>query len=149
VKTNRPEPPAYLFVCLLLGVGLHFVVPIVQLVRFPYRLGGILLLGVGIWLNIWADNLFKKAETTVKPFEESSALIVEGPFGASRHPMYLGMALALLGVGLLLGSLVALLVPFAFIAAMEIAFIKHEERALETTFGEEYNRYRRQVRRWL
>jgi len=124
-------------------------VPIVQLVRFPYRLGGILLLGVGIWLNIWADNLFKKAETTVKPFEESSALIVEGPFGASRHPMYLGMALALLGVGLLLGSLVALLVPFAFIAAMEIAFIKHEERALETTFGEEYNRYRRQVRRWL
>jgi len=120
-----------------------------QLIYAPYRFIGILLLGIGIWLNMWTDGLFKKKNTTVKPFEKSSALILEGPFRFSRHPMYLGMVIALLGVAIILGSLITFLVPIAFFITMQIVFIRHEEKALEQTFGQEYLDYKNRVRCWL
>ena len=120
-----------------------------QLIHGPYKYVGILLLGVGIWLNIWADGLFKRENTTVKPFEKSSTLILEGPFRFSRHPMYLGMVVALLGVAILLGSLVSFLGAIACFITMQIVFIPHEERALEETFGQKYLDYKNRVRCWL
>jgi protein-S-isoprenylcysteine O-methyltransferase Ste14 len=149
MKQSKLLPPTYFFIFLLLTIGLHFIVPIMQLIYAPYRFIGILLLGIGIWLNIWADGLFKKENTTVKPFEKSSALILEGPFRFSRHPMYLGMVIALLGVAIILGSLITFLVPIAFFISMQIVFIYHEEKALEQTFGQKYLDYKKRVRSWL
>lgn len=142
-------PPTYFLIYALSGLGLHFAVPLIQLIPFPYRLIGIPLVGFGGWINIWADNLFKKSETTVKPYEKPSSLILDGPFRISRHPMYLGMAAALLGEAIILGSLIAFLAPIAFVVTMELAFIPHEEKTLEDAFGEEYPTYKRRVRRWL
>lgn len=149
MKQSKLLPPTYFFIYLLLTIGLHFILPIMQLIYAPYRFIGILLLGIGIWLNLWADGLFKKENTTVKPFEKSSALILEGPFRFSRHPMYLGMVIALLGVTIILGSLITFLVPIAFFISMQIVFIRHEEKALEETFGQEYLEYKNRVRSWL
>lgn len=149
MKQSKLLPPTYFFIYLLLTIGLHFIVPIMQLIYAPYRFIGILLLGIGIWLNMWTDGLFKKKNTTVKPFEKSSALILEGPFRFSRHPMYSGMVIALLGVAIILGSLITFLVPIAFFITMQIVFIRHEEKALEQTFGQEYLDYKNRVRCWL
>ncbi len=149
MKQSKLLPPTYFFIYLLLIIGLHFIVPIMQLIYAPSRFIGILLLGIGIWLNMWADGLFKKKNTTVKPFEKSSALILEGPFRFSRHPMYLGMVIALLGVAIILGSLITFLMPIAFFITMQIVFIRHEEKALEQTFGQEYLDYKNRVRCWL
>jgi len=149
MKQSKLLLPTYFFIFLLLTIGLHFVLPLIQLIYAPYKYIGILLLVIGIWLNIWADGLFKKKNTTVKPFEKSSALILEGPFRFSRHPMYLGMVIALLGVAIILGSLITFLVPIAFFITMQIVFIRHEEKALEQTFGQEYLDYKKRVRSWL
>lgn len=149
MNKSKLEPPTYFLIFLLLAIGLHFVLPLIQLIYAPYKYIGILLLVIGIWLNIWADGLFKKKNTTVKPFEKSSALILEGPFRFSRHPMYLGMVIALLGVAIILGSLITFLVPIAFFITMQIVFIRHEEKALEQTFGQEYLDYKKRVRSWL
>ncbi len=146
---KRLLPPAYLQICLVLAIGLHFVLPIIQLIHSPYRYGGILLIGLGFWLNIWADGIFKKRKTAVKPFEKSSALILDGPFRFSRHPMYLGMVVGLLGVAVILGSLVTFFVPVLFFIAMSIAFIPYEEKAMEETFGKEYLDYKARVRCWI
>jgi protein-S-isoprenylcysteine O-methyltransferase Ste14 len=149
MNKRKLEPPTYFLIYLLLTIGLHFILPIMQLIYAPYRFIGILLLGIGIWLNMWTDGLFKKKNTTVKPFEKSTALILEGPFRFSRHPMYLGMVIALLGVAIILGSLITFLVPIAFFITMQIVFIRHEEKALEQTFGQEYLDYKSRVRCWL
>ena len=149
MKQSKLLPPTYFFIYLLLTIGLHFILPLMQIIHTPYRFIGILLLVIGIWLNIWADGLFKRKNTTVKPFEKSSALILEGPFKFSRHPMYLGMVIALLGVAIILGSLITFLVPIAFFISMQIVFIRHEERALEQTFGQKYLDYKNRVRSWL
>jgi len=146
---TKLEPPTYFLIFILLAIGLHFVLPIMQLIQVPYRYFGILLLVIGIWLNIWADGLFKRKNTTVKPFVESSVLILEGPFRFSRHPMYLGMVLALLGVAIILGSLITFLTPIVFFIIMQIVFIPLEEKSMEKTFGQKYLDYKNHVRCWL
>jgi protein-S-isoprenylcysteine O-methyltransferase Ste14 len=149
MKKGSPEPPTYFWAGLLPAIGLHFVAPVVQLIHTPYRYAAALLLGVGLWLNVWADGLFKREKTTVKPSEKSTHMIVGGPFRISRHPMYLGMVLALLGVAIMLGSLIAFLPALVFFLIMRIAFIPYEERDMEDTFGAQYREYKARVRRWV
>lgn len=148
-ESRKLLPPTCLLICLAGTVALHFLFPIARIIRPPYVLLGILPLAFGLAINVWADGIFKRESTTVKPFETSAALITDGPFRFSRHPMYLGMAAILLGVALLLGSAGAFVGPVAMIVAMEALFIPHEERSLEATFGATYADYKKRVRRWL
>jgi protein-S-isoprenylcysteine O-methyltransferase Ste14 len=142
-------PPSYALVCLVAALALHFLFPIPRIIPAPYVLLGIPLVVLGAWLSVWAENIFKQQNTTVKPFEESSALVVEGPFRFSRHPMYLGFVIVMLGVAVLLGSAVAFLAPIAMFATLGTLFIPHEEKSLEKTFGREYVDYKKRVRRWI
>jgi len=149
MEKRKLLPPAYFLIYLLVAIGLHFALPIAKLVCAPYNYTGILLIGIGIWLNIWADGLFKKKTTTVKPFEKSAYLTEEGPFLFSRHPMYLGMVAILSGVAILLGSIMCFIAPVGFFITMNVAFIPYEEKALEETFGQRFIDYKKRVRRWL
>lgn len=142
-------PTAYLLFFLLTIIIFHFLFPSPQIVTPPYHYLGILLILAGIWLNIWADCLFKKKKTAVKPLEKPSALITEGPFRFSRHPMYLGFVLLMIGVAVLLGSVVAFLAPMAMLITLEMIFIPYEEKTLEEIFGQKYSDYKKRVRRWL
>ena len=82
------------------------------------------------------------------PSKPSTALITGGIYRWIRNPMYLGLSLMLLGVGVALGSLwffVAL--PIAIFAVTKLA-IEPEERYLEEKFGTAYLEYKSRVRRW-
>jgi protein-S-isoprenylcysteine O-methyltransferase Ste14 len=107
------------------------------------------LTGAAIALSGVAE--FRRARTTVNPLrpERASALVVSGIFRWTRNPMYLGLAIVLLGwAGYLAHPLAALGVP-AFVAWMNRSQIPREERALEQLFGAEFAQYRTRVRRWL
>ncbi len=150
MKQNKQIlPPNYFFACFIAAIALHFFFPVVKVVPFPLNLLGIILIIIGIILNSWADYLFHKHGTTVKPFERSSALIVEGPFQISRHPMYLGFVTALLGWAMILGSLSTFLAPLAMFLALNSLFVPYEEKNLQETFGSRYEDYKRKVRKWL
>jgi len=142
-------PPTYFLAAILLAAVLHFVLPVREVVGSFWRLLGMVPLAVGIFLNLAADRAFKKYGTTVKPFEESNVLVTEGVFRVSRHPMYLGMVLILLGAAVLLGSVT----PFAVVAVLAVVFdrvfIAPEERMLEEAFAERFREYRKRVRRWI
>jgi protein-S-isoprenylcysteine O-methyltransferase Ste14 len=142
-------PPTYFIVFLILIIALSFIIPIMRFDFSYFKYLGILLIVIGIILNVWADNLFKKRKTTVKPYEKSNKLIVECPFKVSRHPMYLGMFLILFGVFILLGNLISLILVVIFIILMELLFIKYEEKNMGKNFGKEYLRYKKKVRRWI
>jgi protein-S-isoprenylcysteine O-methyltransferase Ste14 len=146
---KRVLPPTYFLIAILVAICLHLFIPLRQLLVFPWRLVGVLPLLAGIVLNLVADQSFKKRNTTVKPFEKSSALVTDRVFGFSRNPMYLGMTLILLGVALLLGSLTPLAVVIALPVLLDRLFIVPEERMLEASFGDEFRRYRQRVRRWV
>jgi protein-S-isoprenylcysteine O-methyltransferase Ste14 len=106
-------------------------------------------LACGIALNLIADDAFRKAKTIVKPFEESTALVTSGVFRISRHPMYLGFVLSLIGIAVLLGSLSPFFVIPVFAVLMDRVFIQVEERMLEATFGQAWLGYKAKAGRWI
>ncbi len=96
-----------------------------------------------------AARLFDRRGTTIKPFEESAALVVDGPFAYSRNPMYSGMVFVLFGVGMLLGTLTPFAIVPVFVWLVEARFIAVEEAALSSRFGGRYAEYKKVVRRWF
>ena len=80
--------------------------------------------------------------------DASTALITDGPYAWSRHPVYLGM------VGLLAVHPIArrcppsALVPVIAAAVLDRVQIAHEERVLADLFGPEFAAYQGRVRRW-
>ena len=142
-------PPTYMLLAILLMVVLHFLFPISTIIPAPWNLLGIIPLGLGIWLNLAADRAFHRAQTTVKPFEEPAALIVDGVYGISRHPMYLGFVAILIGLAILLGSLTPYVIVVIFAVLMDMMFIRAEEQNLARKFGKDWLAYKQKVRRWI
>jgi len=143
------QPPVFLAAAIVLMVACHFLAPGTRLLPFAWNLLGLLLLAAGIYLNLVADAAFKHAGTTVKSHQRSSALITSGVFRVSRHPMYLGMALLLLGLAMLLGTATPFVWVPVFILIVELRYIPVEERMLADTFGPDWDRYKKRTRRWL
>jgi protein-S-isoprenylcysteine O-methyltransferase Ste14 len=142
-------PTTYFLIILLLSIASYFVLPIVKFIHFPLNLIGIVPLIFGIVLNLRADAMFKKDETTVKPYLKPTALQDKGPFAISRHPMYLGMFSILLGTAILLGVVSAFILSIVYVGLMEWIFMPTEEKNLQEAFGEQYLEYRKRVRRWI
>jgi protein-S-isoprenylcysteine O-methyltransferase Ste14 len=149
MKTRKLLPPAYVLTAIVLMVALHLVAPAARLISSPWNILGIIPLAVGIVINVVADRAFRRAGTTVKPFQESSALIMTGVFRLSRNPMYLGFVLVVLGIAVITGSLTPLVVVPAFALLLDRNFIAAEERMLEERFGSVWLEYKKSVRRWI
>lgn len=142
-------PPTHFYTYLIISIAFHFLLPIKQIIFTPYVFLGFVPAIAGALLNIWTDNLFKKLNTTVKPDQKPSVLIDYGPFKISRNPMYLGMALLLIGAGILMGSVTAFIGAIFFIVAMETFFIPDEEKIMRDAFDEKFENYKKNVRRWI
>jgi len=139
----------YFLASALLMVALHYGFPGPRIFPTPIRYLGIVLMGAALGFAFWARMLFMQVGTTVKPFQESSELVVQGPFHFTRNPMYLSLTTLLLGLGILLGSLTPFLVIPFFVLIINRRFIPAEESMLERRFGESYRAYRGRVRRWI
>ena len=147
-RKNAVLPPSFLLVYLVLSVVVHFCFPI-KIINSSFRILGILFIIFGLVINFWADEIFKKEKTTVKPNEISTKLITTGPFCFSRHPMYLGFVMLLLGISMVLGSVSSFIGPVMMFVTLERKFISNEERKMKKCFGKEYLKYKNKVRRWL
>lgn len=149
MNSHKLLPTHYLLVAILIMVALHFLFPGTIVLSTPWNLVGFAPLAGGIVMNLIADGAFHKAGTTVKPFQESTTLITDGVFGASRNPMYLGFVLVLMGIAALMGSLTPWFIIPLFAALMDRIFITVEERMLEARFGQAWSAYKARVRRWI
>ncbi|MBU1700682.1 MAG: isoprenylcysteine carboxylmethyltransferase family protein [Candidatus Eisenbacteria bacterium] len=146
---GRILPPTYLFIGLILMGLLHFLLSGPRLIFGMWRLVGVAIALIGAALTVWADALFKKLGTEVKPFRKSSLVVAEGPFRFSRHPMYLGFMGIVLGAAVAAGTLLPLVLVGAMFWLFSVSFVIPEERHMEEQFGEEYRQYKANVRKWL
>jgi protein-S-isoprenylcysteine O-methyltransferase Ste14 len=110
----------------------------------------LLLLAAGA-IGIAGVRAFERARTTVDPLrpEKASALVTSGIYRRTRNPMYVALAIALLGWAVWLEHPLALLGVAAFVAWINRFQIAPEEHALRALFGTEFERYCSEVRRWL
>jgi protein-S-isoprenylcysteine O-methyltransferase Ste14 len=138
-------PPIVMAVALLLmwlSPSLDFQAPLVL---------GIGLIAAGLAIGIGAFLQFRRANTTVNPMtpDKTSALVTSGLFGLSRNPIYVADAIILAGAALLFANLLAFVALALFVLYVDRFQIRPEERALQARFGEAFEAYRREVRRWL
>ena len=148
----RVPPPLIPLVAIGSGIVLQWLglaLPLPFADRGIWRsIGGFLCL-VGLGMNAWAVYEFKRTHQNPSPRTPTPELVVRGPYRISRNPMYLGLGLFQIGLGLLLDNLwVSLLTIPAWLVVQYIAILP-EETYLEQRFGDHYRQYRATVRRWI
>jgi protein-S-isoprenylcysteine O-methyltransferase Ste14 len=110
---------------------------------------GVLLIAVAVGLIISARILFVRTRQSPVPWKPSPELIFNGPYRFTRNPMYVGMTLFELGLGVALNNLwISLFAPLGLVVVHFIA-VRAEERYLSEKFGEPYKAYLARVRRYL
>jgi protein-S-isoprenylcysteine O-methyltransferase Ste14 len=119
------------------------------IVPAPWNWLGIVPLVGGMAFGATGARLFARRRTNIDTFGDPTILVTDGPFSFSRNPMYLGFALFLTGAGIVLGALWPLLAGLTFWVVADRWYIPFEEAAMQRRFGEQYDAYRRKVRRWF
>jgi protein-S-isoprenylcysteine O-methyltransferase Ste14 len=147
----RIPPLALWAVFAVAVVALAHFVPDGNLAFPGSRAVSVAALVAGVAVAVAGVIQFRRAKTTVNPLAPSRAttVVASGVYRFSRNPMYLGMAAALLGVAAWSSTLLGYILVPVFCAYMTRFQIKPEEQALLAAFGDEFERYMRQVRRWV
>lgn len=142
-------PPMWLAFGLVAVFALDAYLPGPRFTSTTFQAAGGVVIVVGLALLVVAGGLFRRAGTALIPFRDVSALVTDGVYRFTRNPMYLGMALVLLGCALTVGATSALVVPVLFAVIIEVRFIRPEEAMLRGLFPLEFPAYCARVRRWI
>ena len=142
-------PPVWLVIGLITIFVLDQYLPLARFTSsFAMGLGSFAIL-IGLLMLVHAGGMFKAAETDLIPFKEVTALVTTGIYRVTRNPMYLGMALILLGTACTTGIFSGLFVVPVFMAIIEVRYIRPEEAMLRELFGQAFEDYCKLVRRWI
>lgn len=115
----------------------------------PVRVIGVALIvaGTAVLLHAFARFVIEGLGTPV-PIAPPQRLVIGGLYRHVRNPMYVAVVAAIVGQALALGRF-ELLWYAAAVCLLVAGFVHlYEEPALSRRFGEEYENYRRAVRRW-
>ena len=117
--------------------------------RFPIskvaaKFLGLFIVYAGMALVVWAAAHIRGAFLgEVEPRLEE--LMQTGPYQFVRHPVYLGMTIALIGATISLRSWPGLICVFLLFLPSEVYRAKLEEKALLRKFGEIWKSYARRT----
>jgi protein-S-isoprenylcysteine O-methyltransferase Ste14 len=101
-------------------------------------IGGVL---IAIWARFYPDANWSAAVTVKRDHQ----LIRSGPYRLVRHPIYAGLLLGMLGTAIYVGEIRGLFAVALATWAWKMKSLR-EEAFLESEFGAEYSRYRREVK---
>ncbi len=122
--------------------------PFFGMILFPVAGGGLIALGsVGL-----LDSFVRFAVQglgTPAPVFPTRHLVVTGLYRYVRNPMYLAVASAILGQGLLFGNVTVLEYGAIVWVLFHLFVLTYEEPTLKATFGAEYESFCAAVPRWI
>lgn len=121
--TNTPAAPKVRFPPPLVYIGLLLLGPLVtRIVAVPPLVTpwpvGAVVTALGLGIIAIAIGLFRKAGEDPQPWTPSREIIATGLYRYTRNPMYLGMAIAQIGLALLMHNWVSLV-----LVALAVAII--------------------------
>lgn len=111
---------------------------------------GLVPAALGLTLLLECVRLFAvRGRGTLAPWDPPRQLVVVGPYRWVRNPMYVALALVLVGWTILFRSNAVAVYGTLLVIAFHLRVVLYEEPTLRRTFGESFERYRRDVPRWL
>ena len=136
---------------LLLGLSLEGLTLVIQQwISFPVQLASeirilltVLCVAVFFFGVIWFNrtlNLIK-----IHLLNGKNELITYGPFAYVRHPLYSTIIMTIPPLAIIWLSDLLFFIPWVLIVVISHYVVRLEERGLIAVFGEEYERYRRDV----
>ena len=148
MKTKTPPPILALVMIVLIYLSSFFI----ESTTFNYQGSlSVLVLILGLACAIPSFKLFARYKTTIsllKP-SDATALVTEGMYRYSRNPMYLGLLLLTIASTIWFGTWFGIIINILFIFLINFLQIVPEEEALLEIFNEEYEEYKKNVRRWI
>ena len=144
-------PPLFYVLIFIAGMFIQKKIPLdnalfqLQIIK----VAGIFFLMIALFFSFRSLRQFLLSKNTLIPIKPASSLQTTGIYRISRNPMYVGLAIIYLGLTCLIGNWWNfILFPVLFLIVQEY-IIKREEKYLKLEFGEQYEEYKKKVRRWL
>ncbi len=111
---------------------------------------GLVVLAMGIAGLVWcARDFYVAGKGTLAPWAPPEKLVTIGLYRYSRNPMYVSVALILLGWAASFGSPALYLYMLVVVVAFHVRVVRGEEPWLARKHEGEWERYASHVPRWL
>lgn len=146
----RFPPPLVFFGLILTGLLIDKYLPLPSILYGDvFEWIGFAIIAAGTALIIISLGLFTIEGENPEPWTMSTTIIARGPYRHTRNPMYLGMAMIMLGIAFWRDSAgILFLLPIAILIIDRLVILP-EEDYLTKRFGKTYSDYTKSVRRWL
>lgn len=148
-SSGAVHPTAILAVWALAGFGLGKLFPVAFVPASIERALEVSTLVPAVALMAGAMIELWRHDTIQYHTRPTTTLVTSGPFRFSRNPLYVGLALLMVGFSVAYESLWALLLIVPAMIAIRQLTVLPEEAYLEREFGDAYRRYASSVRRWI
>jgi protein-S-isoprenylcysteine O-methyltransferase Ste14 len=113
------------------------------------QVAGMILVAIGTAIALWCVLTFVFiGKGTPAPFDPPRKLVIRGPYRFVRNPMYIGAGMTLAGAAVFYQSLSIFIYTGIFFLITHLFVVLYEEPTLRRTFGDKYEAYFRQVKRW-
>jgi protein-S-isoprenylcysteine O-methyltransferase Ste14 len=110
-------------------------------------LGLVLAVG-GLAFSVRARLYLGSNWSPMAMLKAGQVLVTSGPYAIVRNPIYLGITVAMIGTGLVFGGY-RVIISYACVVLFSWVRIRGEEQLLSARFGEEFARYKREVRAFI
>lgn len=155
---NKPDNPGVQFPPPLLYAAIFLAAIFIQKLlpinhsffeQQPVRLASILFFLVGLFFGTRSMRQFIRTKNTIIPNKAAESLQTTGIYHMTRNPMYVCLTLIYLGLSCLFGNWWNIILLPVLLLLLQEFVIKKEEQYLTRRFGEAFNQYKQEVRRWL
>jgi len=123
-------------------VWIPFVVayffPVAIDLPMPLRLAGLAIAVASALFATWGMWSLGKSYGIRMDLYEGHRLVTGGPYGITRHPMYLGIVSFHVGATLAMESLALLVITLVYVIPFTAMRIRAEDRVLAAGFGDEF-----------
>ena len=110
---------------------------------------GVAAFGFGVYLYVWAAARLLRRRTSAIPGVTPTALVTDGWYARTRHPLLFGVVMILIGEAVFFSSPWLLMYALGYWLWLTAFVVLKEEPALRRVFGEAFDDYCRDVPRWI
>ena len=146
------KPPLLFLGAVAAGLLLSLALPIGPAPGSANQLAvivGLIFVVLGFALAAFSVRTFTRAGADVVPGRPATTLVTKGPYRVTRNPIYIGFTLVYFGIAILATSVWMLLLLVPLLIVLQKGVVLREEAYLDAKFGEDYQKYKARVPRWL